>query len=400
MGAEVIAAIISAIVAVIGTAASVGSNVATNKANLKSQEEANETNVRLSREANVAQALESEKSYNRSKATNQVALLRQAGMSHAGALNVLSGGGSYTPAPVNTAQVNSFQADSPFPDNALFGLSDIIASTGSNVAQRKLQKEQFNKQMQVQESQFNASYNEQKRLNDASIAKSNAETAQINYQTAMSKLQNNEDEYTAYGRLSARLNPADYDTAYAYISALKGGEDGEYINHPNVREQLESQWNLANSGKLTTAQTGKAKEETKSIKSARKIAERMSVLDDLLKRSQLDRESLEYDLLNRQFDHDSEIWKFTQDEMRHKVEMWTQELSKAKSEAEIAAIQADIQRECKKSNIDLTKVRNELATMNANMEVTARTTPGVDIFYNTLWYLTDPLGLSFKFTPN
>ncbi len=245
--------LISAIGAVLGaTISSVTNGVST--------KQTNEANKQIAQEANAAQAAESEKAYRRSMPINQVANLRNAGMSHAGALNVLSGGGSYTPAPVNTAQMQSFSMDNP-----LAGASDIIAGIGTNTAQMKQNKEQFDKQMQEQVDQYNASLNEQKRVNDASIAKSNAETAQINYQTSMSKLQNNEDEYIAYGRLSARLNPADYDTAYSYISALKDGDDGEFINHPNVREQLENQWYLANSGKLTTSQTDKTYSESFKI---------------------------------------------------------------------------------------------------------------------------------------
>ncbi len=379
--------LISAIGAVLGaTISSVTNGVST--------KQTNEANKQIAQEANAAQAAESEKAYRRSMPINQVANLRNAGMSHAGALNVLSGGGSYTPAPVNTAQMQSFSMDNP-----LAGASDIIAGIGTNTAQMKQNKEQFDKQMRVQEEQFNASHSEQQRVNDASIAKSNAETAQINYQTSMSKLQNNEDEYIAYGRLSARLNPADYDTAYSYISALKDGDDGEYINHPNVREQLENQWYLANSGKLTTSQTGKTIEDTKSVKSARDIAERMSVLDDMLKRSQLTTQELQNDLLEKEFDRSDEIWKFTSKEMQHKTEMWTHELSKLKAEADeakanarLAEIQKEIQDELKRSNIDSVKAANELQRWK---DVNSREVMN-DPFFGALWYLFNEIGLPVK----
>ncbi len=381
--------LISAIGAVLGaTISSVTNGVST--------KQTNEANKQIAQEANAAQAAESEKAYRRSMPINQVANLRNAGMSHAGALNVLSGGGSYTPAPVNTAQMQSFSMDNP-----LAGASDIIAGIGTNTAQMKQNKAQFDEQMRVQEEQFNASHSEQQRVNDASIAKSNAETAQINYQTSMSKLQNNEDEYIAYGRLSARLNPADYDTAYSYISALKDGDDGEYINHPNVREQLENQWYLANSGKLTTSQTGKTIEDTKSVKSARDIAERMSVLDDMLKRSQLTTQELQNDLLEKEFDRSDEIWKFTSKEMQHKTEMWTHELSKLKAEADeakanarLAEIQKEIQNEMKASNINVAKLRNELESMNLQFHIGSRNDSVTGLFYNTLWYITDGLGIN------
>lgn len=114
-------------------------NYQNNERNIQMQRETNQMNMQIAREANAAQAAESEKAFQRSKATTQVNLMRAAGMSKAGALNALSGGGVYTPAPVNTAQMQS-------PVSNVDGVVNSLSSLGkgfSNTAQLKQAKEQI-----------------------------------------------------------------------------------------------------------------------------------------------------------------------------------------------------------------------------------------------------------------
>ena len=83
---------------IFGSAITAGASYANTK-------QVNETNLQISRETNAANremvdaqnkaaAAESEKAYNRSKAANQVGLMQSAGMSRAGAINAINGGGS------------------------------------------------------------------------------------------------------------------------------------------------------------------------------------------------------------------------------------------------------------------------------------------------------------------
>lgn len=122
-----------------------------NVINTKNVEKTNATNMQIAQEANAAQSAESEKAYERSKAGNQVNLMMQAGMSRAGAINALNGGGSYTPAPVNTAQAEAPQVDTSF-----------LQSIASNALQAKVaedslrqQHEQFKAELDLKERQFN-----------------------------------------------------------------------------------------------------------------------------------------------------------------------------------------------------------------------------------------------------
>lgn len=97
----------------------------------------NKSNRDMVAAQNAAAAAESEKAYKRSLPTAQVAELRKAGMSQAGAVNTLNGGGSYTPAPVNVSQDSA-------PD--LSGLS-TVAQALSSLQQLKEQKRQFNENL-------------------------------------------------------------------------------------------------------------------------------------------------------------------------------------------------------------------------------------------------------------
>lgn len=120
-------------------------NARNNERNIDMQRETNQMNQQIAREANAAQAAESAKAFNNSKATTQVGLMRSAGMSKAGALNALSGGGVYTPAPVNTAQMQSPSSNVDGVVNALSSLGDGFG----NFAQLKQAKELAQKELQA-----------------------------------------------------------------------------------------------------------------------------------------------------------------------------------------------------------------------------------------------------------
>lgn len=136
-----------------------GSNIMTNNYNKKLQDEANKTNIQIARETNqanrdmtaatnlanrelvreqnAAAAAEAEKAYQRSKPTTQVGNMQAAGMSLAGAINSLNGGGSYSPAPVNTAR-DEASRDNP----AQVSPAQMMSAEGvfSNIAQAFAQR--------------------------------------------------------------------------------------------------------------------------------------------------------------------------------------------------------------------------------------------------------------------
>lgn len=150
----------------------------TNENNRKMQESANATNMQIADNANALQREESEKAYERSKAGNQVNLMTQAGMSRAGAINALNGGGSYTPAPVNTAQVEASRHEAPQGNPTDFsGLIGAFSSLASNQAQYRLtmaqlkqQNEQFKMEHDLKERQFNEEQLNNKVMRDLNAA--------------------------------------------------------------------------------------------------------------------------------------------------------------------------------------------------------------------------------------
>ena len=110
----------------------------------------NKHNEKMVAAQNAAAANEAEKAYERSKPTTQVTNMRQVGMSQAGAVNALNGGGSYTPAPVNVSQGQAPQLD-------FSGLTNVLMQS----EQLKEQKRQFNanlglekEKMQLEKEKF------------------------------------------------------------------------------------------------------------------------------------------------------------------------------------------------------------------------------------------------------
>ena len=125
--------------------ASIVNTKQTNKMNYKIAQETNEANRKLVEMQNQAAKDEAELAYKRSSAGNQVNLMRHAGMSRAGAINALNGGGSYTPAPVNTSQDSA-------PQMQAADLS-ALANIGQGIAERQHQKKMQEKQLQAAKEQ-------------------------------------------------------------------------------------------------------------------------------------------------------------------------------------------------------------------------------------------------------
>ena len=115
--------------------------------NTRQMREQNKANRELVEMQNQAAKEESELAYKRSLPQNQVANMMSAGMSRAGAINALSGGGSYQPAPVAASQDEAPQID----------LSQAVNAIQAS-AQLQEQKRQFNMQHAEQKRQFDAEH--------------------------------------------------------------------------------------------------------------------------------------------------------------------------------------------------------------------------------------------------
>lgn len=127
-----------------GAIASIINTYQVNKKNEELTRETNQANREMVEMQNKAAAKESEKAYLRSSAPNQVALMTASGMSRAGAINALNGGGSYTPAPVNTAQDTAPQAQTA----DLSGLSNVSQMLSSFDSDKMLYNMRDKKQLQ------------------------------------------------------------------------------------------------------------------------------------------------------------------------------------------------------------------------------------------------------------
>lgn len=113
-----------------------------NEANKQMVRETNEANRQMVEMQNKAAKEEAELAYKRSSAPNQVNLMRAAGMSRAGAINALNGGGSYTPAPVNTSQ-DSAATMQTTDLSALANIGQAFENQANRKLQEKLQAQQL-----------------------------------------------------------------------------------------------------------------------------------------------------------------------------------------------------------------------------------------------------------------
>lgn len=145
----------------------------TNLINQQLAREANETNLRIARETNEAnrdmttqtnlanrqlvadqnQAAkeEAELAYQRSKPTTQVGNMMSSGMSLAGAINSLNGGGSYSPAPVNASRDEASRDEAAQVSPAMMESS---AGLWSNIAQSFMQRAQLKHEEKLQAKQL------------------------------------------------------------------------------------------------------------------------------------------------------------------------------------------------------------------------------------------------------
>lgn len=124
----------------------------TNEANMQMTNATNLANRELVREQNAAAAAEAEKAYQRSKPTTQVANMQAAGMSLAGAINSLNGGGSYSPAPVNVSSDEASRNQS-----AQVSPAQLMSAEGvfANLANSFMQREQIKSSERMHKEQIN-----------------------------------------------------------------------------------------------------------------------------------------------------------------------------------------------------------------------------------------------------
>lgn len=146
-----------------------------NAFNVKQQQRANAHNREMVELQNAAASQESEKAYQRSTPVNQIGNMRAAGMSFAGAVNALNGGGSYQPAPVNSAQDTAPQVDLSGISNALQGFAQLKQQRELADKQLKASKEQQQVQIASDEKKHAAQLETQKE-----IAQLNADTTNRN----------------------------------------------------------------------------------------------------------------------------------------------------------------------------------------------------------------------------
>lgn len=177
----------------ITAAASAANTRQTNEMNYKIAQETNAANREMVEMQNAAAQKQADLAYSRSQASNQVNLMRAAGMSRAGAINALNGGGSYTPAPVNVSQDTA-----PTMQAADLSALSNIGQAFESLAQRKQQdkalnetKRQFDENIQLEKDklQFEKDkWTEEKPTRDANFEL-------LNYQNEINKaLKEHKDE--------------------------------------------------------------------------------------------------------------------------------------------------------------------------------------------------------------
>lgn len=186
----------------IGSLASAVNTKQVNETNLKIAEMTNKANRDLVDAQNKAAKEESELAYQRSKPTTQVANMTSVGMSRAGAINALNGGGSYTPAPVNTSQDSAPQMQTA----DLTALANIGQGL-DNIAQRKHEEKMAKMQIAAQKEE-----NEANRQNAKYIAQLQADTTK---ETATERL---EWEKKVYAEMSP-YQKREYDAKISQINS-------------------------------------------------------------------------------------------------------------------------------------------------------------------------------------
>lgn len=270
--------IISGVSAANSRTANANSIRETNEANKEMQDSANETNLKIAEDANAAQQMESRIAYERSTAGAQVQNMMQAGMSRAGAINALNGGGSYTPAPINTAQVQASQNQAYQRDpNDAKNIMDSLFGGLSNVGQHSQMSKQLKQQQAAQEETARANKAQESIQREALEKDNELKTEQITAakrENIMSAISSNPEKRAALGRLRGKVDPVDYKSAFAYIKdvAEQAGDDRSYVDDTDIRDALVLDWQSANQGKNVSAgtknldaNTAKTKKETEQL---------------------------------------------------------------------------------------------------------------------------------------
>lgn len=184
-----------------------------NAFNVRQQKEVNKNNRELVQMQNDAAAAESEKAYKRSLPVNQVGNMRAAGMSHAAAINALNDGGSYQPAPVNTAQDQAPQID----------LSQAINAVQSAAALKE-QKRQFDMQHELAERQQmfeERKYNEGAELRGAELRSALANAGIAEAESTIYKIEAEIQTARKQGRLEAEKLQDVADMAAAVLAKFR-----------------------------------------------------------------------------------------------------------------------------------------------------------------------------------
>ncbi len=261
-------------------------------ANVVNTKRTNAANERMTAAQNAMQVAENEKAYERSKATNQVNLLQQAGMSKAGALSTINGGGSYQPAPINVSQAQAPQIDLT---NAFDGLIQI----GENAKQRKLQEDLQEEQIKAAERAQKAQFeeNEKQRKHDALMK--DVDTANqtqhdsIEYEKHKERLELDRDKYRL-DLANARQNWRIIDRQVEYLKKQTKSIDVQITGYQldNIRKQLEND-NYPTLAKLANE---KAQQEINSMILVYNQAVENHDLDKQAKELQLRWERLTQDL--------------------------------------------------------------------------------------------------------
>ena len=122
MATSAIIMLILGLLSVAATATGIG-------VNMQQTQKTNETNYKIAQETNASNVEQANLAYQHSLPINQVRNLQDAGYSRIGALQALNGAGSYTAAPIQSAQMQAPQADLASMGSALDRLNNVPANT-------------------------------------------------------------------------------------------------------------------------------------------------------------------------------------------------------------------------------------------------------------------------------
>lgn len=187
-----------------------------NVANSSAVRRNNSTNIQLARERNAMQQRESELAYQRSKSVNQVQNLMAAGMSKAGALNTLNGGGSYTPAPMQSAKTDAPQVDT---QHLFDGLMTTWENNKSRKAAEKLQAEQIahDRRTHARDLDHQKELKEMELKNAKEIAQMQSDSskysADLSYKSARERLNLDETKFNYFKSAELKQIYANIDNA-------------------------------------------------------------------------------------------------------------------------------------------------------------------------------------------